>query len=91
MRLAIPVSVPTGVERRMGITPDQYRARQEAGKKWCSGCRAWHLLSAFNGSVDTPDLKQRGCREWQRRYREMHKKPDSGARAERLERLWSIS
>lgn len=32
---------------RLGISLADYTARQLAGEKWCSACRAWHTLDAF--------------------------------------------
>jgi len=52
----------------MGLTPEQYRARQQADEKWCSGCKAWHPTVEFGGSANHPDGKQPHCRKRKRIY-----------------------
>lgn len=32
---------------RIGVPVETYRARREAGLRYCSGCQEWHPASAF--------------------------------------------
>jgi hypothetical protein len=33
--------------RRRGLSLEEYLARIAGGEKWCTGCKEWHLRSAF--------------------------------------------
>lgn len=56
------LNVPRAVEKRLGITADEYRAKQDAGEKWCTGCKGWHEIAAFGVSIDQPDGLQTACK-----------------------------
>lgn len=71
------LNVPYGVVGRLGITAEQYRARQGAGEKWCSGCREWHLLKEFSFNADAPDHKQVHCRKRYAIYREAQRSKEA--------------
>lgn len=32
---------------RLGVTFDEYRRRQAAGERWCTGCKDWHAVTEF--------------------------------------------
>lgn len=58
-----PMNVPSGVMKRLGITPDEYKERQAANEKWCTKCKTWHALSAFYSDSSRPDGLSSMCRQ----------------------------
>lgn len=46
-----------GAATRIGVDPDEYLARRDAGEMWCSGCQGWHDESLFHRT------KRGYCRE----------------------------
>jgi hypothetical protein len=64
------LNVPWDVERRLGLTAEEYRRHQSAGEKWCTGCKAWHPLASFGPYRFKPDGLQGNCRDWFAAYRE---------------------
>ncbi|HKQ07990.1 MAG TPA: hypothetical protein VJ464_22885 [Blastocatellia bacterium] len=63
------LQVPKDVIGRLGMTAEEYRRHQEAGEKWCSGCKTWHPLAAFASYSAQPDGLQHHCRAWFANYR----------------------
>lgn len=49
--------------KRLGIPLRIYEAHIAEGKKWCTGCRAWHPKSAFGVDVSRYDGLHHYCRE----------------------------
>lgn len=49
--------------KRLGISVDEYKARRDAGEKWCLGCRKWHDTSEFGMDRTTSDGLNAVCRE----------------------------
>ena len=47
--------------KRTGLTVEQYRARTEAGEKWCTSCKTWHLVSAFPVDRSRGDGRKAKC------------------------------
>ncbi len=37
--------------RRVGMTVDAYKARVDAGEKWCTACKAWHSIASFTSDA----------------------------------------
>jgi hypothetical protein len=37
---------------RIGVSVNEYRARREAGERWCWACRDWHPAAAFGWRSD---------------------------------------
>lgn len=62
------MNVPFGVQRRLGITAKEYREKQDAGEKYCGGCKAWHPVDDFALSSGQPDGRQSFCKRWYRAY-----------------------
>jgi hypothetical protein len=57
--------------RRIGVDPDEYMRRIEAGEKWCCGCKTWHPASAFPWDESRGSGLASSCREHRnRRQRE---------------------
>ena len=79
-----PLNVPKNVEGRLGITAEEYRARQAAGLKWCSRCKAWHPVEAFHRSDTWPDGLQRHCKEWYIAYVQRRKQRAQESRGAEL-------
>jgi 5-methylcytosine-specific restriction endonuclease McrA len=46
---------------RAGLTPDAYRARIDAGEKWCWRCAAWHPTDAFGLDRSRDDGRAAQC------------------------------
>lgn len=47
---------------RLGISVDDYRAKQKAGLKWCHGCKDWHPCSKFSIDRSRGDGLSARCR-----------------------------
>lgn len=70
---------PTGLQphhvraasKRMNITAEQYQARLDAGEKYCSMCREWHPIDAFEMDATMMDGRRRICLL---EYRRAHRK-----------------
>ena len=56
--------------RRRGLSLEDYLARIDAGEKWCTGCKEWHLRSAFTLDNSRRDGLTPTCVSFRkRRYR----------------------
>ena len=47
---------------RIGIPVDVYLARINAGEKWCTACKEWHLRSSFQTDRSRGDGLKASCR-----------------------------
>jgi hypothetical protein len=47
---------------RIGLTVHEYRAHIEADKKWCGGCKDWHLCADFGADRSRGDGFAKWCR-----------------------------
>ncbi len=52
---------------RLGLELAEYEAMLAAGRKWCTGCQAWHTKSVFGRNRARNDGLQTHCRAWRRR------------------------
>jgi hypothetical protein len=48
---------------RLGITVAEYAARRIAGEKWCTACRAWQPVEAFDADRSRGDGRKSSCRD----------------------------
>ncbi|WP_406263515.1 hypothetical protein [Streptomyces chartreusis] len=48
---------------RIGITVDEYQAHIAAGRKWCTGCKTWHPITAFRRDPSRTDGLSARCQE----------------------------
>lgn len=70
MLASFPDGAKRSLEYRMqrgasgiGLPIETYRARVEAGQKWCCGCKDWHPRESFGVRSDSLDGLMRVCRE----------------------------
>lgn len=47
--------------QKLGMTERAYRARVEAGEKWCTLCRDWHKASLFGRDRSRGDKLTHSC------------------------------
>lgn len=56
-----------GVEKiaagRVGLSLDEYRAKVADGQKWCTSCKAWHVVSTFGVDLSRGDGLAAACLE----------------------------
>ncbi len=48
---------------RLGIDPSEYRAKREAGLRWCCICREWQAEDLFPYQANRRDKKATFCIE----------------------------
>jgi hypothetical protein len=53
--------IPTGVSKRLGISPEEYKQKKAAGLKHCSRCHDWHPTSWFGSDISTADRLSTRC------------------------------
>lgn len=57
------MKVSPAAAARLGLTVAEYSQRSEAGLKWCTACKEWHSLSAFQVDSSRSDGLRAGCRQ----------------------------
>ncbi len=53
---------------KLGIEPCEYRAKREAGLRWCSGCHGWEPVERFGPHIRMRDGLNTRCVESAREY-----------------------
>jgi 5-methylcytosine-specific restriction endonuclease McrA len=49
--------------RRLGVTPEEYQAKREAGFKWCVKCETWKPFAGFCADKSRGDGLASACRD----------------------------
>lgn len=57
-----------GAAKRIGVPFTEYMNRLESGEKWCTMCKKWHPLSAFNRDRTRGDGIKARCKVSQRSW-----------------------
>lgn len=60
---------------RIGVTVDEYRAHIASGRKWCTGCKNWHPVTAFLRDPGRTDGLAARCQEYRNRKARQDYKP----------------
>jgi hypothetical protein len=47
--------------KKLGLSLTEYVARIDDGKRWCTGCKDWHPLTAFGGDASRYDGRAATC------------------------------